>query len=162
MKTEISPMVTMLAERMRTNPEDFVYDEALNMVGSPNPKFYGIAQTIADMVADPNIKYYWFLNDTEKQMLVDAYRELCRSRFEDDCMKKLLGDNEKHTSLANGVIQAQGYSVGHFPSKWTDPRSLYGQREDLRVSASENGVNKVQSLSFVQLISNAFSNLVGK
>jgi hypothetical protein len=161
MKTEISPMVTMLAERMRTNPEDFVYDEALSMVGSPNPKFYGIAQTIADMVADPNIKYYWFLNETEKQMLVDAYRELCRSRFEDDCMKKLLGDKQEHRGPALGptIIRAQGR---YQTTPWVDPRSLYGQREDLRVSASENNINTVQNLSFAQRINGALNKMVGK
>ena len=121
----ISPMVTMLAERMRTNPEDFI--------GSNLPKFFEIAQTLADMIADPNLKYYWFLNDTEKEMLMGAYRDLCRKSFEDNCMEKLLGDKEEHRGPALGPAsvkykaqgrygQAQVTGQGQPVSYWNDPR----------------------------------------
>jgi len=150
----ISPMVTMLAERMRTNPEDFI--------GSNLPKFFEIAQTLADMIADPNLKYYWFLNDTEKEMLMGAYRDLCRKRFEDNCMEKLLGDKEEHRGPALGptIIRAQGR---YKTTPWVDPRSLYGQREDLlRVGANENGVNQIHTSSIAQRINGALNKLVNK
>jgi hypothetical protein len=122
---------------MRTNPEDFVHQTKDNFAGSA-PKFYDIASMLADTVADPNVKYYWFLNDAEKKMLTDAYRDLCRKSFENKCMQTLLEDKQEHTGPASvkgfgrAQIQAEGQPVGHFSSKWTDPRSLYGQREDLR------------------------------
>ena len=116
-------MVTMLAERMRTNPEDFVNDNPTGrMLGDNNlPKFYEIAQILSDMVADPKVKYYWFLSDTEKEMLIDAYRNLCRKRFEDKCMERLLGDNEEHKGLALSptIIRAQGR---YQTTPWIDPR----------------------------------------
>ena len=141
----ISPMVTMLAERMRTNPEDFVSTNKKNLVGSTPPKFYEIAQILADIVAEPNAKYYWFLSDVEKEMLMGAYRDLCRKRFEDNCMERLLDDKEEYEGPALGptIIRAQGR---YQTMPWIDPRSLYGQREDLRedlvrVGVGENGVN---------------------
>jgi len=154
----ISPMVTMLAERMRTNPEDFVSTNKKNLTP---PKFYEIAQILADIVAEPNAKYYWFLSDTEKEMLMGAYRDLCRKRFEDNCMERLLDDKEEYEGPALGptIIRAQGR---YQTMPWIDPRSLYGQREDLRVSASENGVNTVQSLSLAQRINGALNKMVGK
>ena len=164
----ISPMVTMLAERMRTNPEDFVNDNPTGrMLGDNNlPKFYEIAQILSDMVADPKVKYYWFLSDTEKEMLIDAYRNLCRKRFEDKCMERLLGDNEEHKGLALSptIIRAQGR---YQTMPWIDPRSLYGQREDLReglvrVGVGENGVNTVQSLSLAQRINGALNKMINK
>ena len=165
----ISPMVTMLAERMRTNPEDFVSTNKKNLVGSTPPKFYEIAQILADIVAEPNAKYYWFLSDTEKEMLMDAYRDLCRKRFEDNCMERLLEDKQEYEGPALGptIIRAQGR---YQTMPWIDPRSLYGQREDLlrqqedliRVSASENGINQIQTLSLAQRINGALNKMVGK
>ena len=166
--SEISPMVTMLAERMRTKPEDFVHQTKDNFAGSA-PKFYDIASMLADTVADPNVKYYWFLNDAEKKMLTDAYRDLCRKSFENKCMQTLLEDKEEHTGPASVKFKSQGrygqariQAEGQPVSYWNDPRSLYGQREDLRVSVGENGVNKVQSLSFAQRINGALNKLVNK
>jgi len=125
----ISPMVTMLAERMRTNPEDFVSIDNKNLVGSTPPKFYEISQLLADMIADPNAKYYWFLNDTERGMLMDAYRDLCRKRFEDRCLEKLLGDKQEHEGPASVKYKAQGrygqaqiQAEGQPVSYWNDPR----------------------------------------
>jgi len=159
----ISPMVTMLAERMRTNPEDFVNDNPTGrMLGDNNlPKFYEIAQILSDMVADPKVKYYWFLSDTEKEMLIDAYRNLCRKRFEDKCMERLLGDNEEHKgpALSPTIIRAQGR---YQTTPWIDPRAVYGQREDLRVSASENGINQIQTLSLAQRINGALNKMINK
>jgi len=165
----ISPMVTMLAERMRTNPEDFVSTNKKNLVGSTPPKFYEIAQILADIVAEPNAKYYWFLSDVEKEMLMRAYRDLCRKRFEDNCMERLLEDKQEYEGPALGptIIRAQGR---YQTMPWIDPRSLYGQREDLlrqqedliRVSASENGINQIQTLSLAQRINGALNKMVGK
>jgi len=162
-------MVTMLAERMRTNPEDFVSTNKKNLVGSTPPKFYEIAQILADIVAEPNAKYYWFLSDTEKEMLMGAYRDLCRKRFEDNCMERLLEDKQEYEGPALGptIIRAQGR---YQTMPWIDPRSLYGQREDLlrqqedliRVSASENGINQIQTLSLAQRINGALNKMVGK
>ena len=156
----ISPMVTMLAERMRTNPEDFISSDSRNLVGSTPPKFYEIAQCLADMIHDSKAnRYYWFLSDTEKEMLIVAYRDLCRKRFEDSCMEELLGDTEEHRGPASVKYKAQGR---YQSTPWVDPRSLYGQREDLRVSASENGVNTVHTSSLAQRINGALNKLVNK
>jgi len=162
----ISPMVTMLAERMRTNPEDFVSTNKKNLVGSTAPKFYEIAQILADIVAEPNAKYYWFLSDTEKEMLMGAYRDLCRKRFEDNCMERLLEDKQEYEGPALGptIIRAQGR---YQTMPWIDPRSLYGQREDLRedlvrVGVGENGVNTVHTSSLAQRINGALNKMINK
>jgi hypothetical protein len=52
--------------------------------------------------------------------------------------------------------KAQGrYNLG-----WSDAHALYGQREDLRVSASENGINQIQTIG--QRINGALSKMVSK
>ena len=160
----ISPMVTMLAERMRTNPEDFVSIDNKNLVGSTPPKFYEISQLLADMIADPNAKYYWFLNDTERGMLMDAYRDLCRKRFEDRCLEKLLGDKQEHEGPASVKYKAQGR---YQTMPWIDPRAVYGQPEDLReglvrVGVGENGVNTVHTSSLAQRINGALNKMINK
>ena len=162
----ISPMVTMLAERMRTNPEDFVSTNKKNLVGSTPPKFYEIAQILADIVAEPNAKYYWFLSDVEKEMLMGAYRDLCRKRFEDNCMERLLEDKQEYEGPALGptIIRAQGR---YQTMPWIDPRAVYGQREDLRedlvrVGVGENGVNTVHTSSLAQRINGALNKMINK
>jgi len=159
MKTEISQMVTMLAERMRTNPEDFIHE-----IGTHTPKFYDIAQSISDMIADPNLKYYWFLNDTEKQILVDAYRDLCRNRFENSCMETLLGDRQESAIQGHKPSNVKNKAQGSYQATpWVDPRLLYGQREDLlRVGANENGVNQIHTSSIAQRINGALNKMVKK
>jgi len=167
----ISPMVTMLAERMRTNPEDFVHQTEGNFPSS-TPKFYEIAQILADLVADPSAKYYWFLSDTEKEMLMDAYRGLCRKRFEDNCMERLLGDKEEYRGPALGPAlgpaSVKYKAQGRYQTMpWIDPRAVYGQREDLReglvrVGVGENGVNTVHTSSLAQRINGALSKMVSK
>jgi len=163
----ISPMVTMLAERMRTNPEDFVHQTEGNFPSS-TPKFYEIAQILADLVADPSAKYYWFLSDTEKEMLMDAYRGLCRKRFEDNCMERLLGDKEEYRGPALGPASVKYKAQGRYQTMpWIDPRAVYGQREDLReelirVGVGESGVNKVHTSSIAQRINGALNKMVGR
>jgi len=114
--SEISPMVTMLAERMRTNPEDFVWGFEGD---STKPKFTVIMKEVHEMIHNPKENnHFWYLTDVEKKILIDAYRNLCRKRFEDECMQRILEDKQEHTGPASVKYKAQGrYQTG-----WNDPR----------------------------------------
>lgn len=156
--SDISGAVQALVNRMKENPDEFF---------------------------DPKEKDRWafiykeqfreVLTEPEKAAIHTALRDVRRKEFETKILKEILKVDEEDTHegpasvkyktqgrYGQAQIQAEGQPVGHFPSKWTDPMALYGQREDLRVSASENGVNTVQSLSVAQRINGALNKMVGK
>jgi len=152
--TEISSAVQALVNRMKEAPEEFF---------------------------DPKEKDRWafiykeqfreVLTEQEKAAIHTALRDVRRKEFETKILKEILRVDEEDThegpasvkmsGFGKAQIQAEGQPVWHFPSRFTDPR-LAMQREDLRVSVGENGVNTVHNLSFTQRIKGALNKMVGK
>ena len=86
--------VQVIIERLKTNPEDFFGDaDSRGRI----PKFQGIAEKLDDLLAHKQegfIHRLWFLNDDEKEALIDAYKEARRARFEANVFHTLLTNEE--------------------------------------------------------------------
>jgi hypothetical protein len=106
---EILNSVKILAERLKTHPEEFRFDK----------KFDIQCRAILEL-ARGNEEALWFLNEEEKDMLIRAMRKVKRKEFEDDVLLQLLEDKEKHTGPASvksgfrrAQIQAEGQPVSY-------------------------------------------------
>ena len=110
--------VQVIIERLKTNPEDFFGDSDHR---GRMPKFQGIAEKLDDLLSHKQegfIHRLWFLNDDEKEALLDAYKEARRARFEAQVFHDLLSPVEEasgggylvrsHPTL--GKIMMQGSS----------------------------------------------------
>ena len=114
---EILNSVKILAERLKTHPEEF-------------ERGYKFDNEYEDLLSLAQGKegVLWFLNDQEKEMLILAIREVERKKFEDNVLLQILDEpEEKHTGPASvkgfgrAQIQAEGQAVG-YSMGWTDPR----------------------------------------
>jgi hypothetical protein len=87
--------VQVIIERLKTNPEDFFGDADHR---GRMPKFQGIAEKLDDLLAHKQegfIHRLWFLNEDEKEALIEAYREARRARFEAQVFHDLLSPQEE-------------------------------------------------------------------
>ena len=111
--------IQILIERMKTNPEEFINDEWGRM-----------------------IRDYWeYMLPEDKTAYTSAYNAMMQDQFTEVVMKKLagVGDEDGVAASHNDVnplrkIRMQG---------WTDPSGVFGQREALRVSTQNNGINQL-------------------
>ena len=72
MSEELCDGVKMLIERMQTNPEDFEYDG----------KLQGYSNSMEELLRKPSAHQpMWYLNETEKRALVDAYTSMFKANF---------------------------------------------------------------------------------
>ena len=76
--------VKILAERLKTHPEEFEHGNKFA------DQFYGI-RSMAQGVKES----LWFLNDQEKDMLILALREVERKKFEDNILLKILDEEQE-------------------------------------------------------------------
>jgi len=87
--------VQVIIERLKTNPEDFFGDaDSRGRI----PKFQGIAEKLDDLLAHKQegfIHRLWFLNEDEKEALIEAYRKARRARFEAQVFHDLLSPQEE-------------------------------------------------------------------
>jgi len=113
----------MLIERMKTHPEEF----------SRTGRFHHIFEGTGP------------LSLRDEQALLKARDLLVIEPTFTEIVYGMIFNKDEYNYK---YVKAQG----QFIKGWTDPRTLYGQREDLRVSASENGVNQIQTLSHNQTI----------
>ena len=120
----------MIIERMKTHPEEFEEDGRFHFMVSG----VGIHRSRRD-----------------REAIEDAYEKLiAEPKFTEQVVGMIF--NQDHGMM----FKAQGrYNLG-----WSDAHALYGQREDLRVSASENGINQIQTIG--QRINGALSKMVSK
>lgn len=81
MSEELCDGVKMLIERMQTNPEDFDYTGRL----------YEHHHMINELFETPQgHQRLWFLNDTEKQALKNAYKEMHKTKFTAGVVQSIL------------------------------------------------------------------------
>lgn len=120
--------VQVIIERLKTNPEDFFGDADHR---GRIPKFQGIAEKLDDLLSHKQegfIHRLWYLNEDEKEALIEAYKEARRARFEAQVFHDLLTPREENYGVdltvrshpMSGKIMMQG-------SGWTDPRAAGAQ-----------------------------------
>jgi hypothetical protein len=94
---EFSQGVKILLERMENNPEDFVgSDDPERMYETP--KFRIFADLMRDVVRGDKVKHWedWYLLTKEEQAaLIQGYKNMMRSRFDQGIMKRLLEEPEQ-------------------------------------------------------------------
>ena len=111
--------VQVIIERLKTNPEDFFGDSDHR---GRAPKFMGIAEKLDDLLSHKQegfIHRLWYLNEDEKEALIEAYKEARRARFEAQVFHDLLTKPEENygASLAvrshpmSGKIMMQGSTM---------------------------------------------------
>lgn len=92
---EFSQGVKILLERMENNPEDFVS-------GDRYPKFGMFADLMRDVVRGNRVKDWddWYLfTKAEQSALVEGYKKMMRSRFDQGIMQRLLDEPESRPEL---------------------------------------------------------------
>ena len=90
---EFSQGVKILLERMKNNPEDFVEGDDPYKA----PKFEMFADLMRDVVRGDKVKHWqdWYLLTKEEQTaLIQGYKNMMRSRFDQGIMRKLLEEPE--------------------------------------------------------------------
>ena len=87
MSEEICEGVKMLIERMQTNPEDFGYGGRL----------HGYRNTMEEVLrCSPAEQPMWFLNETEKKALVDAYTAMHKQNFTAGVVQSILSPEPEY------------------------------------------------------------------
>jgi hypothetical protein len=92
---EMMQSVQVIIERLKTNPEDFFGDADSR---GRMPKFQGIAEKLDDLLSHKQegfIHRLWYLNEDEKEALLEAYKEARRARFEAQVFHDLLSPQEE-------------------------------------------------------------------
>jgi hypothetical protein len=87
--------VQVIIERLKSNPEDFFGDADHR---GRIPKFQGIAEKLDDLLSHKQegfIHRLWYLNEDEKEALIEAYKEARRARFEAQVFHDLLSPQEE-------------------------------------------------------------------
>lgn len=91
--------VQLIIERLKTNPEDFFGEISDRQgLGLPRPKFYDITDKIDNLLSHPqegHVHRLWYLTDTERLALIEAYKEARRARFEAKVFHTLLTKPEE-------------------------------------------------------------------
>lgn len=73
--------VTMLTERMQTNPEDFEY----------GGKLHGYTSSIEELLQKPTAHQpFWYLSEAERNALVEAYRNMHKAAFTANVVQAIL------------------------------------------------------------------------
>jgi hypothetical protein len=92
---EFSQGVKILLERMQNNPEDFVgTDEPPHRT----PKFSMFGDLMREIIRGDKVKHWddWYLLTKEEQnALIQGYKGMMRSRFDQGIMKRLLDEPEE-------------------------------------------------------------------
>jgi hypothetical protein len=90
--------VQLIIERLKTHPEDFFGEVSDRQgLGLPRPKFYDITDKIDNLLSHPqegHVHRLWYLTDTERLALIEAYKEARRARFEAKVFHTLLTKQE--------------------------------------------------------------------
>ena len=91
--------VQLIIERLKTHPEDFFGEISDRQgLGLPRPKFYDITDKIDNLLSHPqegHVHRLWYLTDTERLALIEAYKEARRARFEAKVFHTLLTKQEE-------------------------------------------------------------------
>lgn len=81
--------VKILLERMKSNPEDFVGGDEPHQA----PKFDMFHSLMRDVIRGDKVKHWedWYLlTKAEQTALIEGYKDMMRTRFDQGIMRKLL------------------------------------------------------------------------
>ena len=121
--------VQVIIERLKTHPEDFFGEIAPKRVSRVPPKFEEMTQKLDDLIAEKNVGHIhrlWFLNEDEKDALIEAYKEARRARFEAKTFHELLSSQE--VQEVRTVTQRYHPHTGKpLMTGWTDPQAAGAQ-----------------------------------
>lgn len=109
MDEEISDGVKILCERMENNPEDFVESEFdPSTLHRKLGKYYYEGKTIEALAkGEPaGAEALWYLNETERIMLVRAYRNMMRNSHTAHVVGKLLEQPAPEVDVAKAIRNA--------------------------------------------------------
>lgn len=93
-ETEFSQGVKILLERMQNNPEDFIGGDDPYKA----PKFELFAKLMNDVIRGDRVKNWqdWYLfTKAEQTALIQGYKGMMRTRFDQGIMRKLLEEPEQ-------------------------------------------------------------------
>jgi hypothetical protein len=120
--------VQVIIERLKSHPEEFFGEISDRQgLGLPRPKFYDITDKIDNLLTHPQEGHthrLWYLTDTERLALIEAYKEARRARFEAKVFHTLLTAQEpEETSTvtykpAMTLTSSGGLSIGTAPNPW--------------------------------------------
>ena len=104
--------VQVIIERLKSHPEDFFGEISDRQgLGLPRPKFYDITDKIDNLLSHPqegHVHRLWYLTDTERLALIEAYKEARRARFEAKVFHTLLTKQEPNeVSVSTATYKAQ-------------------------------------------------------
>jgi hypothetical protein len=91
---EFSQGVKILLERMQNNPEDFVSGDDPYKA----PKFEMFANLMNDVIRGERVKNWqdWYLfTKAEQTALIEGYKDMMRTRFDQGIMRKLLEEPQE-------------------------------------------------------------------
>jgi hypothetical protein len=109
--------VQVIIERLKTNPEDFFGEIAPKRVSRVPPKFEEMTQKLDDLIAEKNVGHIhrlWFLNEDEKDALIEAYKEARRARFEAKTFHELLSPQDIPEEQELNVITRRHPATGKY------------------------------------------------
>jgi hypothetical protein len=127
---EICDGVKMLIERMQNNPEDFEYGGSMT----------GYSNTMEDILRNPkDHQPLWFLSDAEKKALVNAYKEMHKTRFTAGVVQSILAPEPQYDinmdrpyQTAMRLDSSGNLGIGtQKPSKIITPKYMMQQAEKL-------------------------------
>jgi hypothetical protein len=90
--TELSNVVTVLIARMESHPEDF------DTRGLGHVKFRGVADALDCLAGLTGMdksagNVYWFLTDTDKEALIEAWKKYHRTAMEKEVMELVFDED---------------------------------------------------------------------
>lgn len=103
--------VQLIIERLKTHPEDFFGEISDRQgLGLPRPKFYDITDKIDNLLSHPqegHVHRLWYLTDTERLALIEAYKEARRARFEAKVFHTLLTTPNETPEVSTATYKAK-------------------------------------------------------
>jgi lysine/ornithine N-monooxygenase len=155
---ELSNAVTVLIARMESHPEDF------ELYGKHRAKFAGTAESLYGLCGmdKERADAFWFLNDADKQALIDAWKQFHCKQHEKEVLNAIFDESyyerQKEQEAQMQMYQAQQramiqnqmmQSTGTYQTTITKP----GQIHPLHNNAAQNNTGLLGSAA------NAFSGI---
>ena len=133
MDKEMMQSVQVIIERLKTNPEDFFGGMEGRIIGRHAPKFNDIREKLDDLLSHPqegHVHRLWYLTDTERLALIEAYKEARRERFEAKVFHTLLTNHEPEEYPSTGTYRQHpvtGKGLMQGPTTMVAPQNMLAE-----------------------------------
>jgi len=124
--TELSNVVTVLIARMESHPEDF------DTRGLGHVKFRGVADALDCLAGLTGMdksagNVYWFLTDTDKEALIEAWKKYHRTAMEKEVMELVFDEDyyerKEKERLYEEQMKQQMYQHRYIPDDHNPART---------------------------------------